>query len=135
MPRAGTLHHVELYVSSLEASKRFWGGFLGQLGYEVSQQWAQGVSYLLGDTYIVLVQTEAPYLEPAYHRKRVGLNHLSFHAESREQVDAMTTWVRENGYRVLYDNKHPYAGGEGYYALFCEDPDRVKVEIVAPFID
>jgi catechol 2,3-dioxygenase-like lactoylglutathione lyase family enzyme len=38
MPRAGTLHHVELYVSSLEASKRFWGGFLGQLGYEVSQQ-------------------------------------------------------------------------------------------------
>lgn len=29
------IHHIELYVSDLEASKRFWGWFLGELGYEV----------------------------------------------------------------------------------------------------
>lgn len=135
MPKAGVLHHVELYVSSLETSKRFWGGFLGELGYKKGAQWDSGATYELGDTYITLVQTEAAHLEPAYHRKRVGLNHLAFHAASREQVDAMTTWVKEHGYTVLYDHKHPLAGGSDYYALFCEDPDRMKIELVAPFID
>jgi catechol 2,3-dioxygenase-like lactoylglutathione lyase family enzyme len=135
MAKTGVLHHIELYVSSLETSKPFWGGFLGRLGYSDGREFNGGVTYELGDTYITLVQTEAAFLEPAYHRKRVGLNHLAFHADSREYVDQMTAWVRENGYTVLYDHKHPLAGGKDYYALFCEDPDRMKVELVAPFID
>jgi catechol 2,3-dioxygenase-like lactoylglutathione lyase family enzyme len=135
MAQPGVLHHVEIYVSSLEATKRFWGGFLGQLGYTEGAQWESGATYELGDTYLTFVQVEAAFLEPAYHRKRVGLNHLSFHAGSRAQVDALTQWVRERGYRVLYEDKHPFAGGKDYYALFCEDPDRMKVELVAPFVD
>lgn len=27
------MHHIELYVSDLKASARFWGWFLGELGY------------------------------------------------------------------------------------------------------
>jgi catechol 2,3-dioxygenase-like lactoylglutathione lyase family enzyme len=135
MPQAGVLHHVELYVSSLAASKRFWGGFLGELGYKKGAHWDSGATYEFGDTYITLVQAEAAYLEPAYHRRRVGLNHLAFHAASREQVDSVTKWVREHGYTVLYEDKHPLAGGADYYALFCEDPDRMKIELVAPFLD
>ena len=34
--------------------------------------------------------------------------------------------------KILYEDKHPYAGGEDYYAVFFEDPDRIKVELVAP---
>lgn len=30
-----------------------------------------------------------------------------------------------------YEDRHPYAGGPDYYAVFFEDPDRMKVEIVA----
>ncbi|TAG77726.1 MAG: hypothetical protein EAZ21_14280 [Betaproteobacteria bacterium] len=133
MARSGVLHHVEIYVSALDATKRFWGDFLGRLGDSDGRDFPGGVTYELGDTYITFVQVDPAYAEPAYHRKRVGLNHLSFHAESREQVDHMTHWVKQQGYTVLYENKHPYAGGEDYYALFCEDPDRMKVELVAPF--
>lgn len=25
-----------------------------------------------------------------------------------------------------------HGAGPGYYALYCEDPDRIKVELVAP---
>jgi len=132
MSHAGELHHVELYVSSLENSMRFWRPLLGRFGYEQFQQWEQGVSYKLGGIYIVFVQAEREFLEPAYHRKRVGLNHLAFHAESKAQVDAIESWVREAGYRVLYEDRHPHAGGPDSYALYCEDPDRIKVEIVAP---
>ncbi len=132
MPTPGALHHIELYVASLGASVRFWEPLLGMLGYVKFQEWKHGVSYKLGPTYLVLVQTEPEFLVPSYHRKRVGLNHLAFHAGSRSQVDDITAWVRRSGHRVLYEDRHPFAGGPAYYALYCEDPDQIKVEIVAP---
>ena len=68
----------------------------------------------------------------SYHRCRVGLNHLAFHAVSREQVDNLTMKLKEKGVKILYPERHPFAGGSGHYAVFFEDPDRMKVEIVAP---
>lgn len=128
----GQLHHVELYVSDLERSTAFWNWFLGELGYELYQSWTGGRSYRLGATYLVFVQTEAAHLDPAYHRKRTGLNHLAFHAASRQQVDQIAAALRERGVPVLYEDAHPHAGGPGTYAVFFEDPDRIKVELVAP---
>ena len=29
----------------------------------------------------------------------------------------------------IYDDKYPYAGGAEHYAVYFEDPDRIKVEI------
>lgn len=128
----GLIHHVELYVSDLEQSLAFWGWFLEDLGYQVFQEWDTGQSYKLGETYIVFVQTDEQFLDVPYHRKRVGLNHLAFHAESRDQVDAITTKLLDNGVTILYPEKHPFAGGDEHYAVYVEDPDRIKVELVAP---
>jgi catechol 2,3-dioxygenase-like lactoylglutathione lyase family enzyme len=58
--------------------------------------------------------------------------HLAFHAASREQVDQIAKWVEARGYTLLYKERHPYAGGPDYYAMFCEDPNRIKVEVAAP---
>ncbi|MGP4062900.1 VOC family protein [Halobacillus sp. H74] len=128
----GLLHHVEIYVSDLEKSESFWGWFLNELGYQSYQKWNKGQSWKLGETYLVFVQTETEYLDVPYHRCRTGLNHLAFHASSRERVDEMTRMLKERGMKILYENQHPYAGGEDYYAVYFEDPDRVKVEFVAP---
>lgn len=59
------IHHIELYVSHIEKSKRFWGWFLGELGYEVYQQWERGISWKAGGAYLVLVQAEERFLEMA----------------------------------------------------------------------
>jgi catechol 2,3-dioxygenase-like lactoylglutathione lyase family enzyme len=126
------LHHVEIYVSDLTRSVEFWGWFLPELGYSPYQEWEEGRSWKFGDTYLVFVQTDEKYLDVPYHRCRVGLNHLAFHALSRRQVDDLTQRVRSLGLSVLYEDRHPYAGGPGHYALFFEDPDRIKVEVVAP---
>ena len=128
----GKLHHVEIYVSDLKKSSEFWGWFMGKLGYEVYSMWDSGISYVLGETYIVFVQTEKKYLDEPYHRCRTGLNHLAFHAESKMHVNEITNELRSKGITILYEDKHPYAGGEDYYAVFFEDPDRIKVELVAP---
>lgn len=126
------LHHLEIYVSNLSKSSEFWGWLLGELGYAPYQKWDSGISWKHGEIYLVFVQAEERYLDIAYHRSRVGLNHLAFHAESRQQVDEITTQLMEKGINILYQEKHPFAGGDSHYAVFFEDPDRIKVELVAP---
>lgn len=128
----GQIHHIEIYVSDLKRTVSFWEWFLKDLGYEVYQQWESGISFKLDDAYLVFVQTEEKYLDVPYHRCRVGLNHMAFHASSREEVDEMTDKLKAKGMSILYPDRHPYAGGENYYAVFFEDPDRVKVEFAAP---
>ncbi|MDX8365669.1 VOC family protein [Cytobacillus sp. IB215665] len=128
----GLIHHIEINVNDLKTSIAFWSWVLEELGYEPFQKWESGQSWKIGDTYIVFVQTDERFMDIPYHRCRVGLNHLAFHASSRQQVDDMTKKLKEKGVKILYTDKHPFAGGEKYYAVFFEDPDRIKVELVAP---
>lgn len=129
MTKTGALHHVEIYVQDLVATKNFWGWFLGRLGYSEFQAWDCGISYKKDETYLVFVQTEERYLNTGYHRCQSGLNHLAFHAESREYIDQITEELRAREIRILYEDRHPYAAGEGCYAVFFEDPMRMKVEL------
>lgn len=126
---AGSLHHVELCTGDLEVSVSFWGWLLTELGYEPKHDWADGCSWINGPTYIVLKRASSD--DPSFDRHAPGLNHLAFHARSRDQVDELTASIRERpDSAVLFEDEHPYAGG--YYALYCEDPEGVKVEVVAP---
>lgn len=131
LSKGGSLHHVEIYVSDLIRSTHFWSWFLEKLGYCEYQNWKQGRSYKKGDTYLVFVQTEEKHLDVPYHRCRTGLNHLAFHALSKEMVDQITHELRERGIKILYEDRHPHASG-GSYCVYFEDPDRIKVELVAP---
>lgn len=130
----GLVHHIEINVSNLKESISFWGWFLEKLDYLPYQEWGQGKSWKLGDTYIVFVQTKDKYLDIPYHRCRTGLNHLAFHADSRKEVDDIARSLSERGVTILYPERHPFAGGKDYYAVYFEDPDRIKVELVAPSI-
>ncbi|MBM6617553.1 VOC family protein [Bacillus suaedaesalsae] len=131
MKKRGAIHHLELYVSNLQESLQFWDWFLKELGYKEYQQWEKGKSYKLDYTYLVFVQVEEKYKQNPYHRKGVGLNHLAFHVNTKEEVDEFARAVKERGCTLLYEERYPFAGGQEYYALFFEDPDRIKVEVVA----
>lgn len=125
---AGAIHHLELYASDLDASLPFWDWLLGELGYEPKNDWDGGRSWINGPTYVVLVDADA---EGEFDRNAPGLNHVAFHAASREQVDDLSAAIRErDDASLLYEEQHPHAGG--YYALYCEDPEGVKVEVVGP---
>jgi catechol 2,3-dioxygenase-like lactoylglutathione lyase family enzyme len=127
------LHHVEIYVRDVERSRAFWTPFMDLLGY-AEDRWSQGVNYRLGDDdpYVSLVQAPPEHQEAGYHRRRIGLNHLALRARSRAHVDEVRTWLLDGGHPLLYDDRYPFATAPGYYAVFCEDPDRIKLEVVAP---
>ena len=110
----------------------FWEWLLGGLGYTRFQSWENGSSFKLGETYLVFVQVEDRFKDKSYHRCGVGLNHLAFQARSREQVDEVTRILEQREVPILYQDRHPYAGGGTHYAVYFEDPDRIKAELVAP---
>lgn len=129
------IHHIEINVSNLQRTIEFWDWFLKELNYKVYQKWNKGISWKFENTYIVFVQTEERFLQADYHRSQTGLNHLAFQANSNEHVDEMTEALINKGIAILYPDKHPYAGGRDHYAVFFEDPDRIKVELAAPSLD
>ncbi len=126
------LNHIEIYVRDLDRTAAFYTPFLEHLGYAVDA-WSGGINYVKdGEPYLSFLPAPAEHLDAGYHRKRIGLNHLAFTAGSRAQVDEIARWVESAGFPQLYADRYPYATGPGYYALFCEDPDRIKIEVVAP---
>ncbi|MFD8211138.1 VOC family protein [Streptomyces sp. NPDC059695] len=130
MSRVGSLHHVELWVGDLARAERSLGWLLGALGYAPFQSWEGGRSWALGSCYLVVEQSPARTSD-RHDRLRPGLNHLAFHAGDRPAVDALTAEAPAHGWRLLFADRHPYAGGEGVYAAYLENEDGFEVELVA----
>jgi catechol 2,3-dioxygenase-like lactoylglutathione lyase family enzyme len=123
------LDHLDLNVGDLARSRAFYEPLLARLGY-VPFDAGDGWCSFIDPTrtfYLVLVQTSLQQMRAGYHRKRVGVNHLAFAAATPALVDDMHAWALSQALPVLYDG--PMQMGDRY-ALFLEDPDRVKIEIV-----
>ncbi len=124
------LHHVELWVPSLERAIAPWDWLLAALGYRPFQEWSSGRSWRLGATYLVVEQSPAMSADN-HERCRPGLNHLAFHAGDREQVEALTEAARLQGWTLMFPDQHPYAGGSDHYAAYLVNADGYEVELVA----
>ncbi|MFC5215045.1 VOC family protein [Streptomyces coerulescens] len=125
------LHHVELWVPDLGRAVASWGWLLTRLGHEPHQVWPTGRSWRAGETYIVVEQS--PAMAVGQHdRMRPGLNHLAFHVPGdRADLDALVETATEHGWRLLFPERHPYAGGPGHCAAYLENADGFEVELVA----
>ncbi|MHC5247786.1 VOC family protein [Enterococcus sp. LJL90] len=124
------INHIEIYVSNLEKSKKFYSFLLSELGYQLFQEWPDGFSYKMDSLYIVFVQAEKEFVEKGYHRKNIGLNHLAFSLASPQAVDELRQKLLLAGSNELYAERYPYAESKDYYAAFFEEPDRIKIELV-----
>ena len=129
--RHGALHHIELWVPNLDRAAATWGWLLGELGYELFQDWPGGRSWRAGPTYIVIEQSPALTAD-RHERCRPGLNHLAFHVATRARLDELTDAAQRHGWRLLFADRHPHAGGDQHYAAYLEDGDGFEAELVAP---
>ncbi|SER84167.1 Glyoxalase/Bleomycin resistance protein/Dioxygenase superfamily protein [Lentzea xinjiangensis] len=123
------LHHVELWVPDLARAEASFGWLFPALGWTEFQRWEAGVSWKSGGTYVVVEQS--PALTGPHDRMKAGLNHLALHAGARADVDRLTGEAPRNGWRLLFADRHPFAGGPGHYAAFLENEDGFEVELVA----
>lgn len=137
MPRSirGAVHHIDLNVSDLEASRLVYALVLEFLGYEQVKD-SGGYEWDLkepGDgrgASIGLRPCDPAEASHRHHRYAPGLHHLAWRAESREDVDRLHALLIEHGVTVLDAPAHyPEYSGD-YYAVFFEDPDGMKLELV-----
>lgn len=128
-PTVAGLHHLEFYVADLERTAAFWGGLLAKFGYEPFQEWDEGISFRTAGVSFVFVA--APPEGDELDRRSAGLNHIAFGVDTASEVDDLRQELAAAGVRMLYDDRYPHAGGEDHYAVFFEDPDGLKVEVVA----
>ena len=129
-PPLGAIHHVELWVPNLDRAIVSWGWLLTALGYRMFQDWPGGRSWQSGHAYIVVEQSMAR-TAGRHDRCRPGLNHLAFHVPSRQQVDELTGEALLHGWKLMFSDLHPYAGGPQHYAAYLENSDGFEAELVA----
>ena len=81
---------------------------------------------------VYLTLTTSPNVSASEHdRRRPGVNHLAFRAGTTADVDAIMADAPDHGWRPLYHERYPHAGGPAHYAGWLENAAGFKLELVA----
>lgn len=125
-----TFNHLGLHVSDAKRSFPFYKDLLIFLGYCVVCE-DESLGMRNGPTDIWLKETPAPHKTKGYHRKNTGLNHICFGAKSRADVDKFCKeFLKPRGIKTLYGSPKAFPKyTPEYYAVYFEDPDRIKIEV------
>jgi catechol 2,3-dioxygenase-like lactoylglutathione lyase family enzyme len=129
--RRGLINHIDLTVSDLDRSSRFYSRVLGELGYTRSSSYAGDVPCweIGGPTAIMSIGLHVARSSNPHNRYSAGLHHVAFHASGRMEVDAFYAFLCRSDIVVL-DPPAEYDYTPGYYAVFFADPDGMKLELV-----
>jgi catechol 2,3-dioxygenase-like lactoylglutathione lyase family enzyme len=129
--KRGSIRHVEINVSNFERSKVFYHDFLEWLGYKQIVGGKDFVGWGNGEAEIFVTYLER-YKDSGFHRRQVGLNHIAFQANSKADVDRLySEFLVPRSIKVLYGGPNEYPEYRtGYYSVYFEDPDRIKLEFV-----
>jgi catechol 2,3-dioxygenase-like lactoylglutathione lyase family enzyme len=124
------LQHLDLAVSDLERSLRFYLDLLGPIGAEEAYRYktyrgTEDVVYLrLGSQFLGLRPAEGG--EHRYYG--VGIEHFAVFVDDRQEVDEAHQRCLEMGANIHHppeeDNDIP-----GYWAMFVFDPDGFRLEV------
>ena len=127
------LHHLEVWVRDLEIGVKSFGWLFERLGWTLFQAWDNGRSWQApGDGPYVVIERSPDITWVQYDRKAPGLNHLALAVPERWMVDRIVSEAATYGWRLLFADRHPYAGGSQHYAAYMENEEGFEVEVVAP---
>lgn len=123
------LDHIALWTQQLEELREFYVRYFGGVSNAKYTNPAKGFeSYFIafGDGCRLEIMRREDITEPL-PRLCLGLCHLAFGCDSREEVLALTERLRADGYRIIGE---PRTSGDGYFESVVADPDGNPVEIV-----
>lgn len=127
------LEHISINVSNPNKSFPFYKELLLFLGYRIISDKKNSVGFRReGTSDLWISATKAEYVKNGFHRKNTGLNHLAFKVKSGEEVNRFfNEFLKIKEIKTLYESPKPFPEYEpNYYAVFFEDPDRIKIEVL-----
>lgn len=127
------IDHLHINVSNINVSGKFYDELMKYFGFETLDKadnnwwWHND-----GENTFGIEQTGEKYIKNKFHRKQTGLNHIAFRAKSKKDVDEFyNKFLRPHNITVLYGGPKNYPEyHDNYYAIFFEDPDRIKLEFM-----
>ncbi len=127
-----SLYHIQLNISDAKKSIPFYKDLFGYFEYRIIDESESHLGVSNGTTDFWLIETEEPFKTSIFHRKNTGVNHLAFKVETREDVDRfIEKFLKPRNIVPLYNSPKGYPEySENYYAVYFEDPDRIKLEVV-----
>jgi len=125
------VYHVQINVHDAAVSLPFYKDLLGRLEYRVVHDEPRVCGFSNGTTDLWFIATDAAHARHGFHRKRAGINHLAFRVDRREEVDRFRDeFLVPRRMAPLYGTPREFPEyARGYYAVFFEDPDRLKLEV------
>ncbi len=125
------IDHIQIGVKNISQSGPFYDQLLKYFGFKVLstrknyRNWHNG-----GRNTFSIKQVAAKHARIKYHRKQIGLNHIAFRATTKSQINAFyKDFLVKHNIPVLYGGPKSYPEYyEDYYAVYFEDPDRIKLE-------
>jgi len=125
-----TIGHIGINVSNSTKSFRFWKDIFRYFGFKIIEE-GRHFDASDGRSYFCVNVTQKEFTKPGFHRKRTGLNHIAFRISSGKLVDKFVSeFLKPRKIKPLYDGAKMYPEYvKGYYAVYFEDPDRIKVEV------
>lgn len=122
------LAHTALFASDLERTRDFFTTYFDCAAGPLYHNHSTGFrSYFLtfsGGGQLELM--DMPGIAPADGLRRCGLDHIAIDVGGRQQVDALTTQLADDGYEIL---SPPRTTGDGYYESCIAGPDGLRIEI------
>jgi catechol 2,3-dioxygenase-like lactoylglutathione lyase family enzyme len=130
----GAINHLAVTVRDLvESEGSFYTPVLEFLGYQKVEDIPQKMTLwvnLAAEMAVNLWQADSARRAQAHARYTPGFHHCAFAVDSRSEVDELHAMLNEKGIPILDAPAEYPQYAKGYYAVFFEDPDGLKYEVV-----
>ena len=125
------IEHIAMYVSDLEAAKEFFVTYFQAVpngGYHNKTTDFRSYFLTFSDGARLELMHKPHMEDPEKTLNRTGFAHIAFSLGSREAVDALTAWLKADGYMVL---SGPRTTGDGYYesCILALEGNQIEITV------
>lgn len=123
------IEHIALWTKDLEGLRHFYEKYFGAVSndkYTNPKKQLQTYFLTFGDGARLELMQRPEVHSPDDSEFLLGYAHLAFATGSKENVDALTRQLAEDGYEVC---DGPRTTGDGYYESVVLDPEGNHIEL------
>ena len=124
------IEHIAMYVNDLEGAREFFIKYLGGRsndGYHNKNTDFRSYFISFDDGSRLEVMSKPDMTDSRKDLNRTGFAHIAFSVGSMEQVDLLTSRLRDDGYEVV---SGPRTTGDGYYESCVVAVEGNQIEII-----
>ena len=127
-----SLYHIQLNISDAKKSIPFYKDLFSYFEYRIIDESDSHLGVSNGTTDFWFIETEESFKGLPFQRKHTGLNHMALMVKNISDVDKFVEeFLKPRNIIPLYNSPKEYPEySENYYAVYFEDPDKIKLEVV-----